>query len=115
LDACSLHRETSNRIFAAAGSVLGLFLLRRCRGFEGGILDDGWAFWLGADWLWCAPIDDCDCPYRSLTALAGSKFYWTSEGPWASSEFQLCIDGAPQTCHTSQTVGIAPVGSWADP
>jgi hypothetical protein len=35
LDAHSLRRETSNRIVATVGSVLGPFLLRRCRGLEG--------------------------------------------------------------------------------
>jgi hypothetical protein len=35
LGARSLRRETSNRIFAAAVSVYGLFLLRRCRGLRG--------------------------------------------------------------------------------
>jgi hypothetical protein len=91
LDARSLRRETSNRIFVAVVSVLGLFLLRCCRGLEGGIPDDGWALRLGADWLWCAPIDGCDCPCRSLTAPAGSKFCWIAEGPWASSIFNLVL------------------------
>jgi hypothetical protein len=35
---------------------------------RGGIPDGLWALQLGADWLWCAPIAGCDCPYRSLTA-----------------------------------------------
>jgi hypothetical protein len=39
LGACSLHRETSNRIFAAVVSVRGLFLLRRCRSLGMGIPD----------------------------------------------------------------------------
>jgi hypothetical protein len=44
-----------------------------------------------------------------------SRFCWTTEGPWASSEIQPYVDGAPQTWHTSQIVGIAPVGSWVGP
>jgi hypothetical protein len=81
----------------------------------GGIPDDGWALQLGADWLWCAPADDCDCPGWSLAAPAWSRFCWTAEGPWASSEIQPCIDGALQTWHTSQIVGIAPIDSWVGP
>jgi hypothetical protein len=79
------------------------------------VVDDGWALRLGADWLWCAPADDCDCHCRSLATLVWSRFYWTAEGPWASSEIQPCVDGAPQTWHTSQIVGIDPVGSWVGP
>jgi hypothetical protein len=115
LDAHSLRRETSNRIVTAVGSVLGPFLLCRCHGLEGGIPDGVWALRLGVDWLWCASVASCVCPCRSLIASAGSKFCWTVEGPWASSRIQLCADGAPQTWHTSQTVGRAPVGAWADP
>jgi hypothetical protein len=91
----SLHRETSNRICAAIVSVCDLFLLRRCRGLRGGIPNDGWSLRLGANWLCCAPVDDCDCPGRSLAALAWSRFCWTAEVPWASSEIQPCVDGAP--------------------
>ena len=47
LDACSLRRETSNRIFTAVVSVLGLFLLRRCCSLEGVFLTTGGFFgWL---------------------------------------------------------------------
>jgi hypothetical protein len=48
LGARSLCRETSNIIFAATVPVLGLFLLRRCRGL-GGIPDDGWSLRPSAD------------------------------------------------------------------
>jgi hypothetical protein len=81
----------------------------------GGIPDDGWALWQGADWLWCAPTDYCDCLYRSLAAPVWSRFCWTAEDPWASSEIQPCIDGAPQTWHTYQIAGIVLVGSWVGP
>jgi hypothetical protein len=111
----SLRRETSSRICVAFVSVHGLFLLCRCRGLGGGIPDDEWSLWLGAGWLCCAPIDGCGCLGRNLAALAWSRFYWTTEGPWASSEIQFCVDGAPQTWRTSKIIGIALVGSWVDP
>jgi hypothetical protein len=97
LDACSLRRETSNRTFAAVVSIPDLFFLRRCRDLGWGIPDDGWALWQGVEWLWCAPVDDCDCPCRSLAAPVWSRSCWTAEGPWASSKIQPCVDGAPQT------------------
>jgi hypothetical protein len=81
----------------------------------GGIPGDGWPLQLGANWLCCAPANDCNCPGRSMPAPAWSRFCWTAEGPWASSEIQPCVDGAPQTWHTSQIAGIAPTGSWVGP
>jgi hypothetical protein len=115
LDARSLRHETSNIIIAAGRSVLCPFLLRCCHGLEGGIPDGMWALRLGADWLWCAPVAGCDCPYWSLTVPIGPKFCWTAEGPWVSAEIRLCADGAPQTWRTSQIVGRAPIGAWVDP
>jgi hypothetical protein len=81
----------------------------------GGIPDDEWSLRLVAGWLRCAHVDGCGCPGRSLAALAWSRFCWTAEGPWASSEIQFCVDGAPQTWRTSQIIGIALVGSWVGP
>jgi hypothetical protein len=81
----------------------------------GGILDDEWSLRLGASWLCCALVVDCGCPGRSLATLAWSRFCWTAEGPWVSSEIQPCVDGVPQTWRTSQIIGIALVDSWAGP
>jgi hypothetical protein len=82
----------------------------------GGSIPDGrWSLQLSADWLWCSPADDCDCPSQSLAAPSWSRFCWTAEGPWASSEIQPCVDGAPQAWHTSQIVSIVPVDSWVGP
>jgi hypothetical protein len=111
----SLRRETSNKICAAAVFVRCLFLLCRCRGLGWGIPDDGCSLRLSADWLCCAPVDDCDCPCQILAALAWSRFCWTVEGPWASLETQTCVDGAPQTWHIPQIIDITLVDSWVGP
>ena len=84
----SLRCETNNRICATAVSVCGLFPVCRCRGPGGGIPNDGWLLRLTAGWQCCAHDDDCGCPGRSRAALAWSRFCWTAEGPWASSETQ---------------------------
>jgi hypothetical protein len=85
------------------------------RGPGGGIPNDGWFLRLAAGWQCCAPDDDCGCPDRSLAALAGSKFCWALEGPWASAGTRPCVDGALQTWHTSQIISIALVDSWVGP
>jgi hypothetical protein len=69
----------------------------------------------GAGWLCCAPAADCGCPVRSLTAKALSRFGWTVEGPWASSETRPCVDGALWIWRTFRIADRALGDFWVGP
>jgi hypothetical protein len=107
LGARSPRHETCSNICAVAALVPGPILACHCRGPRGDIPDGGRPRRWGAGWLCCAPTADCGCPIRSLTAKALSRFSWTVEGPWASSETQPCADGALRIWHTFRTTDRA--------
>jgi hypothetical protein len=81
----------------------------------GDILDDKGPRRRGAGLLCCAPTVDFGCPVRSLTVTALSRFGWTAEGPWASSETRPCADGALRIWRTSRTAGRALGDFWVGP
>jgi hypothetical protein len=111
----SLRRETGSNICAVAAPVPGPSHACHCRGPVGDNLDGERSHRRGAGWLCCAPAADCGCPDRSLTAKVLSRFGWTVEGPWASSETRPCVDGALWIWRTSQTTDRALGGFWVGP
>jgi hypothetical protein len=115
LGARSLRRETGSNICAVAAPVPGPSHACRCRGPGGDNPDGERPRRRGAGWLCYAPAADCGCPDRSLTAKALSRFDWTAEVPWASSETRPCVDGALRIWRTSQTTDRALGGFWVGP
>jgi hypothetical protein len=111
----SLRRETGSNICAVAASIPGPSHTCHCRGPRGYNLDGERPHQRGAGWLCCAPTADCGCPDWSLTAKALSRFGWTAEGPWASSETRPCTDGALWIWRTAQTTDRALGGFWVGP
>jgi hypothetical protein len=97
----SLHRETNSKICAVVAPVPGPGLACHYCGPGGDILDSERLRRFGAGWLCCAPAAGCDCPVRSLTVKAWSRFDWTAEGPWVFSGTQPFADVTLRIWRTS--------------